>query len=403
MTDLLMETEVDTQQITLEQDDLLSAVSALAKFVPSKPQNDSLNGVWLGYNEDAGTLTLRTTNGVTAAEVVLDSVGYDGPLITEDYVSFLVPARIFLGIISAYPSGSISLELDGQVVYVVSGKLRYKVNTLDDAGWPVFAFAPEDQLDALTAVDASSVLSSLSFAAKASAKGSDKPNLHGVRVSTDANGVTSFFATDTKHMLEKRITLGGGFEAKAFTLPAEALEAMNAMISPSDRIKILTHDNGYWIQREDGSVKISVRGFAQKYPDMAPVLNLAQDKAFVVSREDLVDTFKRMRAFVDKGNQKITMKFSGMFVEIGIASSDGEASEMLNISPYVLNAGESNEYTFEEIPEDWELGFRLTWLSDALSSFSSDEIAIRATALNRPVLFHAPDSIGTRYITSLIK
>lgn len=408
MTGTLVPTDstVTHPEITVEQEDLVASLSALAKFVPSKPQNDALRGVLLAYDDDDGALVLSTTDGVTSAQVTLGSVGYDGPDPTENPVRVLAPAKMLLHIISGYPSGSLTLQFDDSNIYLISGKLRYKVVCQDKSAFPTLTFGEEFPWDKVPPATADDIVSGLNFAARAASKDNAKQNLQGVRVTIGSEGKISYFATDSKHMLESSKAYTGGYNVSEMTLPPEAIEAMSAMLTGTDKIRIVQHDGGFWICREDGSVKINVRAFKQKYPDMSPLMALKQNHAAVVNREDLLSTLNRMKAFITSNTQRLNCQFDGLFMTLSVFSADGEASEVISMSPYdgPVDFEDPDNEGFLDFPDDWNIGLRLIALSEALGNFHSDEIVIRATALNRPILIHGKDSSeNSRYLTALIK
>lgn len=400
---MLVEDEIgmSVAEIAVEKDDILPALAALVKFVPTKPQNGALIGIHGVYRETEG-LRLQATDGSVAAEILLPNVGYEGPEVLDDApLTFLAPAKILQTLLAAYPTGQIVFEVEDTVMHIKAGKLNYNVTLIDDTGFPPIDIGNTFDWSRIVAAPTEDILSGIQAAAKTASKDTNKPNLHGVRI-TVTDGVASYFATDTRHMISVSKRFTGGLSSAAFTMPSEATEALSGLFNPTDPIKIVAHDQGVWIVREDLAIRSSVRAYAAKYPDMTPIFNLPQDKAAVVNREELEGTLKRMRAFIDPTNQKVTALFDGLFLNLSINSSDGKADELITISSYVVQE-DGMERTFEDIPEGTALGFRLTNLADAVGSFSSESIVIRFTALNRPILIHSTDPKDTtKYLTSLI-
>lgn len=150
---------------------------------------------------------------------------------------------------------------------------------------------------------------------------------------------------------------------KALTLAIKAYEAEDLSLSANQ-----TH-----IRFEDDETTITARLIDEKYPNYESVIPQTNDKRMVVSRDNLLNTVKRVSLYSNAQTRQVRMKMEENALQVAAQDTDtgGEAKESIPC-----------DYGFESL----EIGFNAHFMREALDRIESNEVSFDFSTPLRPSL-----------------
>lgn len=343
-------------RFSISRQDLTRVLSAVTKVVEGRSTIPILSNVLLSV--DGGTLTVRATDldvEATASVALLDAT--DG--------STTVKAKL-LAEIAKKASGDISLELDGDVLTVKSGKSRFRLQTLPTEDYPNLSAGT---FDAEFEADLASLVAPVQFAMSSE---ETRYYLQGVYLHT-AEGRLVAVATDG-HRLARHY----GPEQDHFAgviLPRK-------LVSLLPKGKVLVGLSATKIQIASADGVLTSKLIDGTFPDYSRVIPRNNDKLITVDSAAIRGAAERVALVSSERGHGVKMAFASGCVVVSLQTANGSAEEELAVA-----------YDGEPV----EIGFNSKYVSDVFGIFPAGPINLALNDGGSPALVTseaAPDLLA---------
>ncbi|MBR9859554.1 DNA polymerase III subunit beta [bacterium] len=337
---------------------LLNKLQIISGTIVSKPVIPILDHFLFDISE--GKLTITATDLETSMSTVLE-------VQADDSLKIAVPSKLCIDTLRSLPNQPVtfSINKDNLSVEIKSEFGRYKLVGQNGDDFPKI---PE--MDSGNSFDLESGILSGAIAKTIFATGNDdlRLSLTGVFVHLGKKE-TTFVATDANRLVRVvRQDIQPGIDS-SFILPKKALNLLKANL-PHDDTKVnvgLTESNAFFTFED---VSLICRLIDEKYPDYRAVIPQDNPNTLTISRQELLQSVKRISIFANKSTNQINMKIKGSEITISAEDIDlsNEAVERLGC-----------DYT----GEDLEIGFNARLLLEMLQNLDGAQIKIELSTPNR--------------------
>ncbi|MCB9246554.1 MAG: DNA polymerase III subunit beta [Flavobacteriales bacterium] len=337
---------------------LLEKLQMVMGTITSKPLLPILDHFL--FDIQNGQLMISSTDLETSMSTGL-SVEADGNL------KIAVPSRLTMDTLKSLPAQPVTFNIDTKTngIEIRSEFGRYKL-----AGQPGSDFPKLPELDAEQSITMSQgvLLGSISKTIFATGNDDLRLSLTGVYVQLTEDDAT-FVATDANRLVRCiRKDIKPGIEQN-FILPKKALNLLKSSLKDTDDVVRLDFNssNAFFSY---GDIQLICRFIDERYPDYNAVIPEDNPNKLVISREEFLQSVRRINIFSNKSTHQIRLKISGSEMSISAEDYDmsNEATERL-----------SCEYTGEDI----EIGFNARLLIEMLSGMYSDQVQFELSTPNR--------------------
>ncbi|MBP0020745.1 MAG: DNA polymerase III subunit beta [Cyanobacteria bacterium SBLK] len=399
-------------KLICSQSDLNSNLSLVGRAVPSRPTHPVLGNVLLIADEQAQTVSLRSSDLSLWIQTSFPAQVEIGGKIT-------LPAKTLNDIISRLPEGEITLTQEesdtstslgdtgeGTLVRLISTSGRYQLRSLDAEEFPELPTV-EDGESVLFPLEALNEGLRATLFAASNEEG--KQVLTGVHVILSADAI-EFAATDG-HRLSVVKTLrdrseegdgedgedgeaeeageeGGEVEKFEVTIPARALrevEKILGMQNQEEGVKLEADDSQ--VIFELGNRRVVSRKLEGAYPQYHQLIPQTFTNQVTVDRRQFQSALERISVLADSKNNVVR------------CAIDNENQEIfLSVESQDLGSGReamSAQITSDEPPE---IAFNVKYLMDGLKALSSQEITINLNAATQPVIFKPLGGLKMTYL-----
>ncbi|MCF1766096.1 DNA polymerase III subunit beta [Corynebacterium argentoratense] len=357
---------MDAQAVAfrVSKDDLTSAVSWVARNLPSKPAQPVLRAMV-----------------ITATDDGLELAGFDYEVSTQVAIPAEVstPGRIAVAgkliaeIISTLPNKPVDLHVEGSTAYITCGSSRFELPTIPLDDYPKLPDLPEEtgQLDSKLFTRA------VNQVALAAGRDETLPMLTGVHIEIDGNSVL-MAATDRFRLAVRRFEWSptNSFVKAKLLVPAKTLQEHARTLDNVDTIHLAV-GNGEEISSEGlfgieaESRKTTTRMLSAEFPNFQPLLPKTHTAMASVEIAPLVDAIRRVSLVTDR-NAQIRMEFSeGQVILSAGASDSGHAEEVV---PCAFSG------------EPLLIAFNPGYLKEGLGVINTDRVVFGFTQPSRPAI-----------------
>lgn len=357
---------------------LLKQISTISSLIPSNPVVPILENFL--FEIKGGVLHVTASDLQTSAVLTIDNIQADGDL------SICVPGKILIDTLRNLPDQPVTfaINFDSYVLEINSDNGRYKISCENAADFPK---APQlgraEQLD----IPTEAMAAALGYTLFATSNDEMKPAMNGVYfhiTSKHANFVSSDGHRLIRYRREDIVTtndVGIIIHKKALTLLKGTLPSANIPL----RLEFNTSNAVFSF----GHIKIVCRLIDERFPDYENVIPLNNDNIFMIQRNELIASLKRLAIYANKSTNQV--RFSAKGNELKVYSEDldfsNEASEML----YCEHDG-----------RDIEIGFNAKFLIEMLNNMHSPRVTFRLSEPTRAGLITPEEIVENESLIMLV-
>jgi DNA polymerase-3 subunit beta len=350
--------------ITVLQENLLSALSRVARIVPMRPQLPIVQNVLL-VTEDKRLKIVATSLDITETVWVGSKAEKEGGI--------CVPARLLLEFVSSLPKGTVQLrEKDGSLLVQCSG-FRALIPGISAGEFPP---VPALERKHAVAVEKDGILGAIERVVFAAATDEGRPLLTGVRI-IQKDGETVFAATDGYRLSVKRISLKTK-EGLDLLVPGRALsEVVKTCLEEKETKEILM------IKPAEGQMafivgdtEIQTRLIDGDYPGFEKIIPTKHNTRLLVEKEELLRAVKSAAIFA---------RDSANIIRFHIEN------QTFTISANTPQVGEDEVSVEAKIDGDGgDIAFNSRFLLEFLANYNGDELLFEMTGSLNPGVFRPP-------------
>lgn len=365
-------------KFTVLQQDLLPPLQAVSRSIGVRSQLPVLDNVLL--SAEGSKLKIAATN----LEIgVIKNIPVEGLSAGE----ITVPAKTLVDVISGLGPVKIELEVEGEVLDIVSGKFKATVNGISASEFPAIPVSEGEGVD----FEKSAFLTSQSILF-AAAVDEGRPVLTGILTEASQDGL-SFVATDGFRLAHRKVKLEKGLKTFKSLIPRRTFEEVVRIISeePDDIeiINISSSKSQNQIIFTIGGTIISSRLIEGQFP----------------SWEKIIPTQTTTRVLIEKENFLKALKLAAVFAKteaniIALTSKEGK----LELKSQAKQLGsQQNEIDCQVEGEPIEIAFNAKFLTDAISACPSTQIMIEFSGPLSACLIKPVGVEGLEYIVMPVR
>ena len=342
-------------KIKIEQSIFNEGIQKVFSIVPLRTTLPILSNILLDAKE--GGLNISATDlDVSISTKIAAEVEQPG--------SITVLARKFAEVLRELPNALLSLESDGERVWILSERGRYSLMGLPAEDFPRLPSGVEGTTIQPEGDVLAEMIRKTSFTVSTD---ESRPALTGVLFKADGKRI-SIVATDGHRLAEVRKTLSVPFSTFEAIVPPKALSHFTGLISGGEQLKKVVVGETY-IAFDLGETQLYSRLIEGPYPDIERVIPQANEKKMVVNNEDFSSAVRRVAALSDTDTHQVCFLIRKGTVKLSATSQDmgGEATEEVDV-----------QYD----NEDLDLGYNANYILEILKRMKSDEVVFE---LDTPV------------------
>lgn len=362
--------------------DLLKAVAEAKLAAPKRtPYINALKCARLDFSGNTLTVTCSDLDVTikTTADVDVDGDA-DG--------AWVIPVGMLYDVVRALPDHEIELEWqpDDESVLLKSGQSEFSIRVTDEESWPELDTEEADEAEAVV-VDRAEFVGAVNQTNHAVGTDDTRPILTGVLIEQETDAGIKLVATDS-YRLSVRDMPGASVLAsgKSVIVPGKALKYLASIASNGDE-ELSVRMSGTHAQFSSGGMSLTARLIEGKYPNYKGLIPEDQPNKLTVDRYTMLNALKRVKLLaVDS-------------IPVRIAFNDDNIG-MRTIQQDVGSA--SDEIPAEYAGEPMTIGFNPSYLIDALSAMTSDEVELRTNDPLKPAVLRSAEENGDGYLVLIM-
>ncbi len=302
-----------------------------------------------------------------------------------------IPARLLLRYVKSLPEGEIELtsgESEGKAT-LLSGQSAVELRSYPARDFPSLPSFPEGETESFE-VDAPALARAAGKVLPFVSRDESRPVLTGVLVAF-SDGSVRMVATDSYRMGLCDERLDGATEGAGSALvPARSLKEaarLAELAGEEGRVGVALAGNAAFFRGR--GVTLSTRLIEGTFPEYTRLMPERFEKSFHANRGELLDALKRARLVAASSTQNPPVPVRLAFSPLGEAGTLGGGE--LTISLSAKETGASTEAVPAEVPEGeaFEASFNPDYLTDAISSLTSERVALRFNDPMKPAVVEA--------------
>lgn len=358
-------------QIEINRDDLLRPMAVVTGVVERRQTLPILSYV-LVKGDDSGL-------SVTATDLEVEVVARMAAE-THGHVSLTLPARKLFDICRAVaPGTSLVISRNGEKVTVKAGKSRFSLLSLPSDDFPAVDAGGLEQVLAIDQLRLKGLLDRTAFCM---AQQDVRYYLNGLFIEIEGKRLRAV-ATDGHRMALSDETLETTARTnKQIIVPRKGVQELTRLLSdgPDATVKVGANH----LRVEVGDIVFTSKLIDGKFPDYTKVIPSPKGRSAMISREVFRNALARVSILANE-------KYRG--VRLGLQT------DRLSISahnPEQEEAAEDVEIKYSGEP--LEIGFNVSYLSEAVSSLTGSEVLISVDDPNSSCVLSESGNESTQYI-----
>jgi DNA polymerase-3 subunit beta len=279
-----------------------------------------------------------------------------------------IPARALADMVRVLPGPDVVLKrLPNQHVEVKSGRTKARLMALSAEEFPTL---PAYESAHFVTVDNTLLVDMVDKTLYAASTDETRYNLNGVffEPPTTADGPLTMVATDGHRLVrvERTFTGANGFRLKGpVILPRKGLNELRRVLDGADgaTVELGFHDNHAVVRK--GDTLLGMRLVEGQFPDYKQVIPRLADKVVRLSRQDLVDSLKRVSVLAQDKMQPVKVTLGRD--QLVVSCTNAETGEISDDVPV--------EYAGASI----DVAFNARYLVEALASLDDKNVLLKVT------------------------
>jgi DNA polymerase III subunit beta len=341
-------------------------LALVSRGVSARSTIQLLGGILLEAGEEVVRLS------ATDMEV---SIQTSSPARVEEGGRVVIPARIFNDVVRSLPKGELALVHDSSegVVRLSARENEYQIRAYAAEDFPRL---PEFDEAGAFGMSGEALVETVEKVSRSYSRDETRPVLTGILISFEESRVR-MVTTDSYRLSIKETELATTFEgSREAIIPARAMQEVSRISSEEDRVEVVLSVNQALFRI--GDVLFGTRLIEGNFPEYKRLLPNAFEREISVSREDLIDTLRRVNLFAQRQTPPVpvSLAFSEGAVEVTVRNGEvGEARERLPATS----------------EDDFNISFNPGYLLDGVSAVDSEKVLFKLNESLKPGLI-VPDS-----------
>src|SRR5215218_3761208 len=309
------------------------------------------------------------------------SIQTSSPAEVEEQGRVVIPARIFNDVVRSLSKEDLTLVHDSSegVVRLSARENEYRIRAYPAEDFPQLpAF---DEAEAFK-VGGEALVETVEKVSRSYSRDETRPVLTGILISFEEARVR-MVTTDSYRLSLKETELVTTFDgSREAIIPARAMQEVSRIFSSSEeeQVEVVLSENQALFRI--GDVLFGTRLIEGNFPEYKRLLPNAFEREISVSREDLVETLRRVNLFAQRQTPPVpvSLAFSEDAVEVTVRNGEvGEAREKLPATS----------------EDDFDISFNPGYLLDGVSAVGSEKVLFKLNESLKPGLF-VPDHADAR-------
>jgi len=373
----MIETEVmvgEALKLTCTRDELVAKLAVVSRAVSTRTAVQILAGILL--RAEKGELHLAATDMELSLRTALEAnVDEEGAVVVQ--------GRTLVDIARLLPADEVEIAYRPEegVVHITCGNYSSRLHTYAVEDFPRL---PEVTAAPTFAVDADTLLATVSQVSRSASRDESRPVLTGILVRFEPEQLV-MAATDSYRLSVKETPLEGSQQELEAIIPARALTELGRVAAGVGELELGVHENQVVFRA--GDVTLTTRRIDGQFPNYKQLLPETFERTVTLARGELLDVVRRVSVMAQR-NAPLRLRFN-----------EGE----LTVSAQTQDVGEATE----TLAVDWsgeplEIGFNPEFLREGVESVSSDDLELNLISPLRPAVIKG-ESDEFRYLIMPIR
>jgi DNA polymerase-3 subunit beta len=295
------------------------------------------------------------------------SIQTSSPAKVEEAGRVVIPARIFNDVVRSLPKEELTLVHDSSegVVWLSAGENEYRIRAYAAEDFPQL---PKFDEEAAFKMSGEALVETVEKVSRSYSRDETRPVLTGILISFEESRVR-MVRTDSYRLSLKETELATTFDgSKEAIIPARAMQEVSRIFSTSEeeQLEAVLSENQALFRI--GDVLFGTRLIEGDFPEYKRLLPNAFEREISVSREDLVETLRRVSLFTQRQTPPVPVSLSFSEGAVEVAVRNGEV-------------GEAREWLPTTSEDEFYISFNPSYLLDGISAVDSEKILFK---LNDP-------------------
>ena len=354
------------------EDKLVMASKAVAK--------KSVKPVLAGFLFDVkdGEFNLHATDMETGVRAKVNTNELEGE------GKFVVDAKTILELVKSLPSDVVEMTLEGDNLIITCGPSKFHLPTMDPSEFPEVTPA---ESEAILEIDTSILDEMVDKVIFAAATDEFMRNLNGVFWEL-TEGFLRLVASDGFRLALAEEKIDHEITAD-FLLSLKSMRELSNVLSNTPEPFVSLKYDGKRVSLTAGDVETIMRVVDADFPDYRRVLPPAFKTKVVVSRNELLDSLRRISVIAKKGSDAVKFEITEGKMELSTKSPEaGEAIEEIEV---------------QKEGEDLTIAFNPKFIIDALRKIDTEEVEMNFVDSTSPLQMNPLDVEGYIYIVMPIR
>lgn len=359
-------------KISIPRDAILNPLVMVNNVIERRQTLPILSNVLISVKEN----TLSLTGTDLEVEIINTC-----PITNIENGDTTLPARKLLDICKALPEGSnLDITISDERAILKSGRSRFTLSTLSAAEFPsIDALISPFEFDISQNVF-KKLIDQTQFCM---AQQDVRYYLNGLMLELSENQIISV-ATDGHRLAfcKSNIDLTPN-ETRQVIVPRKAVNEISRLLEDSDdTVKVSLSENH--IRIEFSEVTFTSKLIDGKFPDYLQVIPQNANNEVRSSRNNLYQAFNRTSVLSNEKYRGMRLQLSQNQLQATVHNPEqDEAEEVIEVN-----------YSGDE----FEIGFNVAYLLDALSAIKSEEVVMQLTDSNHSCLLFGADDVDSKYV-----
>ena len=359
-------------KISISRDAILNPLQMVNNVIERRQTLPILSNVLISVKDN--TLSL------TGTDLEVEMINKCSITNTEEGDTTL-PGRKLLDICKALPEGAnLEINIDGERATLKSGRSRFTLSTLSATEFP--------SIDALISpfeftISQETFKKLIDQTQFCMAQQDVRYYLNGLMLELSNDQIIAV-ATDGHRLAfcKADVELSPS-ETRQVIIPRKAVNEISRLLDDSsDEIKVSLSENHIRIEFSD--VTFTSKLIDGKFPDYQQVIPQKCDNEVTSPRDNLHQAFNRTSVLSNEKYRGMRLQLSENQLQATVHNPEqDEAEEVIEVA-----------YSGDE----FEIGFNVAYLLDALSAIKSEEVVMQLTDSNHSCLLFGSDDIDSKYV-----
>ena len=359
-------------KISISRDAILNPLQMVNSVVERRQTLPILSNILISVKDNTLSLT-----GTDLEVEIINTCNIDN----NEEGDTTLPARKLLDICKALPEGAnLDIIIDGERATLKSGRSRFSLSTLSATEFP--------SIDALISpfefTVSQKVLKKLIDQTQFCMAQQDvRYYLNGLMLELSNNQIIAV-ATDGHRLAfcQAEVNLTPS-ETRQVIIPRKAINEISRLLEDSDsEVKISLSENHIRVELSD--IIFTSKLIDGKFPDYQQVIPQKCDNEVQSSRTNLHQAFNRTSVLSNEKYRGMRLQLNQNELKATVHNPEqDEAEEVIEVS-----------YSGDE----FEIGFNVAYLLDALSAIKSEEVVMQLTDSNHSCLLFGTDDVDSKYV-----